>query len=176
MDEPKPRSKSKLVTWIFAVCVAAGLGITIPRIFVSGGGPYPRRVPISHLGELAFATLQYCDDNQGYFPTRNGWNLQVLPYTKSKAVLLDTMLPRSGDQRGLGLNPEICNTSISNIEDSKRVVMFGQTLKPGKDALVTLETVRYEKTITILASCNGSVETFSPERAAALQWSPTLSR
>lgn len=118
----------------------------------------------------------YRDSNDDFMPAIKEWNAKVMPFLKSAQVLNDPTLEATGDQRGIGLNPEACGKDLEPLQEPDRFVMLGQTLKPGKDAVVTQRLLRIQDERVIIGFWDGHAKSANMKQLAEAQWTPVLKK
>lgn len=120
--------------------------------------------------------LYAADANEVSCPAAE-WNVTLAPYYKDTQVLNDLHLDRAVDKRGIGINPAQCGVNLKAIANPDQTIIFGLTKHPGKDAVVTKDTLRsYSKDleVTVVATADGRAFRRFFSRLESYKWKPVL--
>ena len=138
---------------------------------------------MSNLKRLATAWSIYLVDFDEMSTPAKNWNTNMinnLPAGESSTVdgvLIDPLLEGKAEQRGYGMNIGVAEKDTSRFLDPSKVIVYGLTTNPGKDALISPDTLRTASSFpfrTIWATADGAVTKGLIDGGQRFQWKPVL--
>ena len=186
-DAPAPQPKSGVPGWakwaigcgaMVMCCCPVGGGILFP-VMKQARQAANSAESMSHLKQLTAGWMMYSTDYDDKTCSPESWNDKVVKaYSDdSERMLQDPLLATEPEKRGYGLNAGTGSTLLGDYEDETKVIVFGITTKPGKDALITPNTLRKASNFpfrTLWTTANGMVKKALIDEAQRLQWKPVL--
>ncbi|HLO99927.1 MAG TPA: hypothetical protein VK171_15130 [Fimbriimonas sp.] len=147
---PPPPEKQKFPVWgwilvVLGVCCCGGIPILAAilfPVFSQAKIAAQTTASMSNLKQLNIAFQIYAADSDDFAMPKENWNEVLMPYTKAPTLLEDPLLSPSEDNLGYGYNGAMSKVEIYRLESPMDQVVFGLTTSPGKDALITKDSVR----------------------------------
>ena len=189
-DAPNPH-KSGVPGWakwaigcgaMVMCCCPLGGAVLFP-VFSQAKVAAKSTLSMNKMKELGVAWSIYLADSDDRACPLPDWNRnlkELVPDHEpdvSYDVLIDPLLPESGNQLGYGMNRSVALMDTISFEDPSKVIVLALTTTPGKDAEVSKDTLRKASQRpyrTIWATADGAVTKELIDGAQRLQWKPVL--
>lgn len=182
---PAPPEKKKFPVWgwiLIAVgvcccgCVPILAAILFP-VFAQAKIAATTTMSLSNLKQLGTSLMIYQSDNDDVSMPKENWHAAISPYTKSETLLIDPLLGMEGENLGYGYNGAMSKVEVFRLESPMEQVVFGLTSTPGKDALISKDTIRSiakSSDKTLIAYADGHVKKVEVAAAKTMGWQPKL--
>lgn len=188
-----PKPKSGVPGWakwvigcgaMLTCCCPIGAAILFP-VFAQAKLAGQATQSLKNIKQVSMAWNLYSSDFDDRACVVPDWNYTLLKYVSavdgdsSRDIFRDPLMPKNTDQLGYGMNEQVATKEIGSFAEPEKVVVFALTTTPGKDAVVTKETIRKASRgpfRSIWATADGAARRALIDEAQRLQWKPVISK